>query len=243
MSSRRKEENLDLFLECKTNIHKRLLSFENVKELNSVLYLINQEMINYIKDYDSKLRLEYGDEKKFSISHIVKVINFDKPSHWFNTFTAYDWKQINDKDKVLKALEGEFEKTFNKLKVDVKRKIKAKDISEENENKILQDINKEYSLAQKELKFIKDNFNDLDVRISSYKVRKKYAKIDYKINKVRQVFKNLKSTVPNALWFEELSDDEKANENNELIRYFKHAKNPFGFVYYALKSDYNKDEK
>lgn len=236
-----------VFDKCKELITMKLQEYPFDEELKARLYIGDKNLVEFIKLCEDELLLEYGSDKdiykQYSISKIVKLINSDKPSNWYRIYTGYDWKQINDKDKVFKLLNGELERTFHKHKLDVRKKIKSKEIKEEQEKKILHDIDLEYKEAQKINQYILDNFDNLDTRISSYKDRKAYAKIDFKINKKRQTNKNLNKTVPNVIWFEELPKEDKKREDNELLEYFKHAKNPFGYVYYIEEDIYKKPNK
>lgn len=224
------------FDEVKEAIEKYLLDYQMIQEKEAKLFIIDEKAVTFLKECELKLFTRYSGDpalyKEFNLSNIVKVINFKEPANWYRTFCAYHWREINNKDAVLKALAGELEKHFNKLKTNVKKQFKNKQLSKESEDKALRNINNEYEIALKEVEYIKANKDSLEMRISAYHRRKVYPRVDYKINKIRQTAVQLKKTSLNALWFKELEEDEKHNINNELILFLKDAKNPFGDFFY-----------
>ncbi|KAB7891255.1 hypothetical protein [Poseidonibacter ostreae] len=231
----------NVFDESTEQIEQLLSKYKFEEEETAKLYIVDEDAINEIKRIGKVLFAKYGNNavlyKEFNIGNIVKVINTEKPSHWYRVFSAYHWKEINSQEKVFKNLAGELERHFNKLKANVKKKLKDKEITQDIENEILIEINKQYKEALKELEYIESNRDKLLVRISAYNRRKKYPRVDFKINKVRQTAVGLKTTALNALWFEELKEEEKHNTNNKLIEFFKESKNPFGDVFYRPRKE------
>lgn len=205
----------------------------------SRLYILDRKAISYLKNMEKELFIEYSNDssfyKKHNLSNIIKVINFEKPAHSFRTYTAYHWREINDQEKVFSNLDKELEKSFNKQIANVKKELKKKNISNEVSNQTIYRIKQEYEIAKKEVEFLKNNKDRVIVRISEYKRRRLYPRVDFIIEKQRQNAINLKTTALNGIWFEELNEDKKRNSNNELVEFLQKAKNPFGDVYYIMK--------
>ncbi len=152
---------------------------------------------------------------------------------------AYNWRQINDNDKVFDILEKEFEKFFNSKKFKIKRKLKNKEVTEDYQQEVIRQINLEYLEAKPKLDFMLKNKDNITACISKYKIRKVYPRIDYIINKKRQTAVCLKTTTLNGIWYEVLDEDLQKKSNNLLVDFLSKAENPFGFVYYTI----NESEK
>lgn len=213
---------------------------QNAGDKKAILFILDRKAINFLKDKSKELEIEYSHNsafyKKHNINNIIKVINWEKPCHSFRTLVAYNWRQINDQDKVFDNLNKELEKTFNKQKANVETQLKKKEISEEYQKQVLSNINKEYILAKKEVEFMLNNRDNIEqARISEYYRRKIYPRVDFIINKKRQTAVGLKTTSLNGIWFEDLEEEKARNSNNELVEFLKNAINPFGDVFYIMK--------
>lgn len=243
-----KKENFDnsIFLDVKEEIESALkkLPKEVIESAEAQLYKVDESFMNFLKDCSQRLILEYAyDEKvykEYNISKIVKIINENSPSHHYRIYEQEKWKQVNDRELVWERLDGSFVKYKNSLMANIRKKVKEKNIDQESIVKIMDDVKKEVHEASKELDFIKKNFEELDVRISSYHQRTKVAIIECRINKKRDVRKNLRKNVPNILWFKELTEEEKQREDNELIKFMRASKRAFGEIYYVPFKQYNK---
>ncbi len=215
------------------NTFIKQFSPENIQ--NSEVYILNDREMDLLSSFESQLYKEYGDlssYKKYNLSNIVKIINFDEPSHYYKLYVREKWEQVNDQEKVLARLDGKFAKWKNRIKKETLESCKLKLIPQESIDKIMSDIDDEIIVARKDLEYIKENFDDLDVRISGYAHRKVYGAISYKLHK-KQYSTTLRNTVPNVLWFRELSEDDKVRSNNELKLYLDKATLAFGDVYYS----------
>lgn len=210
-------------------------------EKKAILYVLDSQAISFLKEMNNELRIEYSHNatfyKKHNLSSIIKVINWNNPCHSFRIFNAYNWREINDQEKVFDILKKELEKTFNIQKVNVDKKLKAKEVSLENRNEIIEKIKSEYLEAKKEVEFMIANKDKITARISEYYRRRIYPRVDFIINKKRQTAVGLKTTSLNGIWYEDLEDELAKNANNQLIDFLKKAKNPFGDVYYIINED------
>lgn len=190
--------------------------------------------------------MEYGfDEvmlKKFGISTLLKYLNKEHPAHYYKLYKKELWEQVNDQDKVKDRLDGKFAKWKYTMKKRTLEKLNAKGVDSTTKAKIEADMSKEIAVAEKELEYIKENFDSLDVRISEYEHRRVYTGIAVSLTlppeikklkgkeKIESVLRmTLRKDVANILWYRELSEDAKLNE---LQRYLKYAKHAFGDVYY-----------
>ena len=218
--------------------------YETVEEAE--LFIVNKECIDELKVCSNRLIMEYshlGDDifKKFGISNIVKIINPQHPAHWYKTFVDESWKQVNDEELVQERLDKELAKYKAILMSNTRKKIKEKEIPDEKAKDIYKRIKeKEFPEAEELCEFIKNNFDELDVRISTYNERTKYGAVQFMIGeKKKQV--NLRKKIPNVLWFEK--QEKKRQRNNELILYLSKAKRAFGDVYFVPKKEYKRDPK
>ena len=247
--------DISIYEDVRDDIAALLKNYAKEEYLDDVsLYIVDKAAIEELKNMRRMLELEYNAYEKpsgkkgspkrvpFSLSTLVKVVNFDEPANSYRVFISERWREINDRDKVYDNIETEFIKHKNKIKAFTKRKLKEKKVSPEMENQILRNIELEIAAAEKEKDYILENFDKLDVRISAYKERKKYAMLRWYIKKKRQKDVNLRGKVPNVLWFEDLSDDELIRSNNELVRYLKGAKRAYGDLYYAPLKEKDCDE-
>lgn len=213
---------------------------QKAEDKKAILFVLDKRAIDFLKDKSKELKIEYSHDsafyKKHNINNIIKVINWEKPCHSFRTLVSYNWREINDKDKVFNVLEKELEKTFNKQKANVKKQLEKKEISEDYQKVVISKINSEYEKAKKEVAFmLKNKENIKEARISEYKRRKLYPRVDFIINKKRQTAVGLKTTSLNGIWFEELNEEQARNSNNKLAEFIENAINPFGDVYYIMK--------
>jgi len=248
--------NIDnsIYLDASKDVKALLESYPKEKVLDAVLYIVDEVAIEKLKEINKLLSMEYsqhdavasvGIKKKrgkpfveeYSLPTIVKVINFEQPANSYQTFIAESWKQINDPKKVKESLEVEFIKHKNKIKKFTQQKLKEKGVSEDIKNDIMRNIDKEIREAEKEYQYIVENFDALDVRISSYFERTKYAALRWYVMKKKQPDVNLRKQVPNVLWYRELSEDEKIRIDNELVHYLSKAKRAYGDVFYKEKEE------
>jgi len=218
--------------------------YETVEEAE--LFIVNKECIDELKVCSQRLIMEYshlGEDifKKFDISNIVKIINPQHPAHWYKTFVDESWKQVNDEKLVRERLDKELAKYKAILMSNTRKKIKEKGIPAEKAKEIFKKIEKnEFPKADDLCEFIKENFDELDVRISTYNERTKYGAVQFMIDdKKKQV--NLRKKIPNVLWFEK--KEKQRQRNNELILYLSKAKRAFGDVYFVPKKEYKRDPK
>jgi len=233
------------FYKIKSEITSFLKNYNFTEQVagdrKAILYILDSKAISFLKEMDKELRVEYSHNstfyKKYNLSNIIKVINWETPSHSFRTLNAYNWREINKQDKVFDILEKELKRSFNILKKNVDKKLKAKEISIDYRNKAIEDINTDFKRAEKEVEFMKNNRDRITARISEYYRRKAYPRVDYIINKKRQTAVGLKTTALNGIWFEELEEDLAKNSNNALIDFLKNARNPFGDVFYIINEE------
>lgn len=231
----------------KIEVENLLGQYPEQKCVDAVLFVVDDEAIKALHVLSQRLSMEYGGDDtiyaKFKLSTLVKVINFEKPCSWYKTFEAESWKQVNDKEKVLQRLDSEFSKYKNKIKSFTLKKIKDNKIPKKQEALIMNDIEAEIIQGKKKLDYIQENFETLDVRISTYHERTKYAGVQYIIHKKREPNQSLRKQVPNVLWFKEASKAEKVHKDNELVVYLEHAKRAFGDVYFVELDTYTKPSK
>lgn len=242
------DSNFDrsIFEDVRDDVKEILGRYELQTVEEAQLYVVDKECIDELNVCAKRLIMEYahlGEDifKKFDISNIVKIINPTYPAHWYKAFVDESWKQVNDEELVRERLDRELAKYKNILLSNTKKKIKEKGIPADKAKQIYRNIEqKEFPEAENLCEFIKENFDELDVRISTYNERTKYGAIQFMLGeKKRQV--NLRKKIPNVLWFEK--QEKKRQKNNELILYLSKAKRAFGDVYFVSKEEYERDPK
>ncbi|MEA3227673.1 MAG: hypothetical protein U9P38_01240 [Campylobacterota bacterium] len=224
-----------IFDEVKNDFDRFIKNFTPEIIQDSELYILNDREIDKILSLEQLLYKEYGDlanYKIYKLSNIVKIVNPTEPSHYYKLYVREKWEQVNDQEKVLARLDGKFAKWKNRLKKETFESCKLKGIPQDKISDIMNNIDQEIIVAKRELAYIKENFDNLDVRISGYAHRKVYGAISYKMNK-KQYSTTLRNSVPNILWFRELSEDDKVRTNNELKLYLDKATLAFGDIYYS----------
>ena len=234
-----------VFIDVKEEINRLLCSYQKefFEATEAELYLVDEVAMKFFDDCKERLIMEYGYDKKiykrYNLENIIKIISSD-PVHDYKIYETEKWKQINDRELVFDRLDGYFERYKNSLRANVRKKTIEKNIDQKSIAKIMADINKEIEEAGRELEFIKNNFEELDVRISSYNERTKVSMIECRSFKKKGARKNLRKSVPNVLWFKELEKEEQIRKDNELVRFMNVAKRAFGEVYYVPFEKYNK---
>jgi len=213
---------------------------EENAELDSVLYICSDEVMEQVKEQEKRLVMEYGHDeflyKSFGINAILKYINRDIPTHYYKLYKKETWEQINDQKKVFDRLDGVFLRWKNVMKSKVNAQLKKNNVDEHTIANVNADIKEEIIEAEKKLNYIKENFDELDVRISNYANRNQYTAVTIakpkegkpEIDKFAQI--TLRKEIPNLLWYVPKSKEDKLTK---LQKYFKKAKHAFGTVYYA----------
>lgn len=236
-----KSEMFALLLSLPNGIVLKKLKLSNEltgDEEDVELYIVDDAIIQEFRVFQKRLKIEYSHEPTFtrdySLASLVKVINFEVPSHYWNVHTKPSWTQVNNKDKVRARLEGEFVKWKNTILKNTKEKQKANGNSAEGIEQVKQRIKSEIAIAQLTLEDILENFERYDVRISGYHRRTFALMLNYKLTTEGKTYLQvaLNKTKPNVLWFKELEEHEKIRTNNKLVHYLQKAHNPFGDVYY-----------
>jgi len=232
--------------------YKTVSLVEENPELDAVLYICDEECIKELGVFQKRLEMEYGYDEavlnKFGFHTLAKIINPDAPTHYYKLYSKETWEQVNDQEKVRQRLDGKFSKWKNTMQKKVLEKLKAKGVDDATIARVKADLQKEIADAQKELDYIKEHFDELDVRISDYENRKAYTTVTFAITpkedelnklisvpvskkKPKEKFGRitLRKEIPNILWYKPKTEEEKLTE---LQRYLKSAKHAFGSIYY-----------
>lgn len=245
----KKNRDISVYTQAQREVLELLEKYPKEEIEDAVLYIVDAEAISFLKETKKLLELEFSmhDEERertsskrrgrplvqeYSLDTIVKVVNPDAPANAYQTFVAESWRQINDRDKVFNSIEGEFAKYRNSIRAATRRKLKEQKADKSVIDEVMRNIDAEIAQAEKEKEYILENFEKLDVRISAYEERVKYAALRWYVKKKKQTDVNLRKQVPNALWFEKLTPEEELRANNELVYYLSKAKRAFGYVYY-----------
>ena len=220
----------------KREVLEMLQVYEKVEMLDCVLFIIDEDADRLLSDSRKMLELEYGYDKdvlkKYSLAKIVNYLNDGQPTNTYSLSEKKYWRQINDPEKVKKALDAEFVIWKNSLLSRVTSAIKAKGLTDEKVVLKREDLQKEIELAALRLAYVKEHFDELDVRISSFFHRPSFGiLIRFRtIMEKRERKIRLKNSIPNVLFMKKIVVD--VDPQNELIHFFKDSTNAFGDVYY-----------
>jgi len=225
----------------KDEILESLQSYKKIEKLDTVLFIIDEPMHNIILEAEKLLIMEYGDDaailKKYSIDTIVKHLNKVGSTHTYSLAEKTFHRQINDPEKVKEKLDEEFSIWKNRLLKEITAVLKEKELSPELIEEKRRELKLEIDEAEKELEYVKEHFEELDVRISSFLTRPSPGVVvRFRINGVKKEGSfRLKNSIPNALFLKEKPDE--VQPQNKLIRFLESAKHAFGDVYYKNLKD------
>ncbi len=236
-----------IYDDARKDVEDILKSYPSLLVHEATLYIVDKQAIDKLKDIERLLVMEYSQYsaeheastlkkkgrppvEKYSLASIVKVINFDEACNAYQTYISESWKQVNNREKVKSRIDAEFDKHKNKLRKFTKKKLEEKGVSKDIQAEIERSIEKELKEAEKERDYILANFDKLDVRISTYFERVKYAGLSWFIKGEKQMNVNLRKEVPNVLWFEELEN--RVRKDNKLVKFLSEAKRAYGDVFY-----------
>lgn len=216
----------------------RISQTETTEAIVCILYVVNDEFMKFIHICKERLDIEYDKDSPYKIGSIVKLINPSEPSHNYNVYKKRFHKSVVKKETVVKYIESHYNISLNKLKRTIRQTKANKKLSSEIKTDIIDRVKKEIIEAEKEKVYIDKNFDDLDIRISTYlKNSGQGFSINYKINKKR-CNNRLTNNTPNIFWFKELEEDEAKRSDEKQMEYFKKAKRAFGDLFYLKKEDY-----
>lgn len=199
------------------------------------LFIVDKKMCNMLNEAQKLLEMEYGHDnliyKKYSLENIVKYISPSEPVYTYSLYEKTYHRHINDQEKVFEKLETEFALWKKRHKKNVLKKLKAEKATKEMlDNK---SIELEAEIAQAEIthQYILDNFEKMEVRISSLAHRPSYGiVIRYKVPSSKaDKTQRLKSSIANVIYFEKF---EAPQENNKIIHFLNKATNAYGDVYF-----------
>ena len=233
--------DISIFESTKDEILEALQSYEKVEMLDTVLFIVDEKMCEVISQARRLLELEYGSDemmfKKYSIDSIVKYLNGEgiPPAHTYTLREKTFHRQINDPDKVREMLDTEFKLWQNRLLKEVTSKIATKGLSPEQIQAKRSELNAEIAVAQKKHEYIKENFDNLEVKISSLVKRPSFGVVIryWVIGATKETKIRLKNTIPNVLYFKEKPVE--VPPHNKIKEFLERSENPYGEVYYIEK--------
>jgi hypothetical protein len=229
-----------VFNGIKSEVLLELQSCEKIEKLDCVLFLVNNEVHLKLLEYSKRLEIEYSYDKdvlkRYSLGAIVKHLNEDGPTHTYSLNEKTFAKQINDQEKVRDSLDGEFAIWKNSLLKQVTSKVASMGLKGAALEEKIKELHKEADEAEEVLEYIKEHFDELDVKISSLLTRPSLGVIiRFRLSSsAKEKSIRLKNSIPNVLYIKE--KEQTIYPNNKLTAYLKSATHAFGDVYYKLKS-------
>ena len=164
------------------------------------------------RDYIGKEFFEYG-----------KILNREHPAYKYSFYVAKHPVEVFDRDKVKERIPTEFSKWKNKEMHALKKVLKERKLTSEQENALLGSLNTKIADEERQINTILENWNDYDVVITNREHCKTYPSIYYTLDltdsKASKNYKKescyLRSNTKNILWyndaraFRELKADDK----------------------------------
>lgn len=205
------------------------------------LFLVNEEIYNKIQALSAKansLKKETRTKHdKDPFYYVCKIINPDGiPAYKYEMKTQEKYLSIKNKEIIQNRMESEFVIFKNK---------KMKSLEEiedlEQKEKLKQKVSDEISYAAQMKNYILENFDDLDVVISGYEMRKQRAMIYYTRTKKSPIDNKLslqeylRTELPNILYYVDSTKDKNKRADfhqRELLKLYKHG---FGTIYFKEK--------
>ena len=225
-----------IFESIKSEILSELQNYEKIEKLDCVLFTIDSEMHFKLRDYSERLIMEYGHDesilKKYSLGSIVKYLNEDGLTHTYSLNEKTFAKQVNDQDKVKEMLDGEFTIWKNSLLKQVTSKVASKGLKGEALEAKRKELHAEVDEAEERLGYIKENFEELDVRISSFLTRPSLGIVArFRLDgNTKEKSIRLKNSIPNVIYIKK--KEPTVYPNNKLAAFLGSASHAFGDVYY-----------
>lgn len=180
----------------------------------SELYLVDVELDAQLRALHHRLESAYEDigpdspdRKKYPFSKIVRHLNPGVPAQRYCINERLKkWKQINDPEKVLRDIEGEFEIWKNEMHKGLREHIEQR--QRDGEAYGAEKVNEMYAVQKREFAQIRvdldrvlDDFENLDVRISTYHHEDNiYSQIAFTLEDGTNDARHLSVLVPNVLF-------------------------------------------
>lgn len=240
------KRSLDLILEeCQQIKLENTITYivDDVKFIQiKKLHLCSEYLANSEKEEEKRKAKEDGKEKtkRGHFYNFGKILNFNEyPIIAYRTFLKHKYVNITDKDKVEKQIQREYAIAQNQTNSFYATLLESQkdNIDEELENKIKTERDDKLKVIHNEYGFIKENLDNLDVRITTFREDHKYPHIRLIDINGKEAIDFLRAEVPNILYAHrnlfEMKDDYRKDANH--IKFVLNAKHAFGEVFYKEK--------
>lgn len=213
------------------------VDIEISEQKSSVLYLVDEVLLEVLmrlkSEHDAHLCENESDSekiekllKRYGSDQVCTIFNPHSSCHHYSIQVFRKYKYVTDPELVRKRLDEEYEVWVNAYRKETINKLKAQNASAESMQKNKREMEKHITQAKKELVYIKENFDKLDVRVSSSDRCREYATVHFNTeDSKRQTKRHVHISRFNVLWYKE-------REDNSMEAYIKKAEHPFGDVYY-----------
>lgn len=208
------------------------LSHIKFLEINGArLYFLNKEANDFFRQLRESFIDHEACKSERQFASIVNLLNPEAPSYSYSTGIRAKYKQVLNQEKVKGRLEGEFEIWKNTKLKNANEYIGLHSLSDSAADNIEKEVLAEIEVAKSELKYILKNFDDLEVKLTTFEHRKAYPYVKYYIDndgKPKAFYRHLSIVAPNALFYVPRT----YRVDMEIEEFVRHAKNPFGPIYY-----------
>lgn len=241
----------DIVKEYKEQVENILKMYHRQEIGGANLYFIDEEGVRKLREIQAHFDINCENSEGFSkrakneFSKVLKIINPDQPSTQYSVGIRGKHRQINDQEKIFedggKTLEAEFAIWKNRYLKAMEIEAVQLDLDERDLKNFQQKVNDQISTAQSDLKYMIENKERLVVRIAGLLHQKSYPYIQYLVDAEdkegkryrKKLNEHLSIKADNAFYY----IPTYYRDGMKIMDFIKHAENPFGDVFYMIKSN------
>lgn len=194
------------------------------------LYFVDAQIVSAIQDIKKDLEKSFRnptEEKRFSFSTLVNMLNFDTVAHSYTVEYIERYKHVSDTKKIAEYLPAEFEIFKNKRNKDLEEEIKIHQYDTGTAQRLRKKLALELKEKQEQHEYLMSHLDEFEIKIISYDRAKSYPLIKYNTEE-GYARKHLKKSTLNILWFKP-----KPFRSDMTIKdYLEAATHAYGDVYY-----------
>lgn len=224
------------FATAKEEVESILSKYRHKEIHQSKLYFLDFKGIVQIEAARHSLEKHYpsdADREAYSFNLIAKVLDIS-PTEYYHTGVRSKRRQLSTAEVVGKSLDEEFAIWKNIVQKEAREYVALHNISDEELYEREKELRRRIIEAESNFKYIKDNFDALEVKISGWDEKNEnlYAYITYRCDGVLRN-KHLSVRVPSILHFQPTP----YRSDMKIAEFIENATNAFGRVYFMHKKE------
>jgi hypothetical protein len=226
--------------EYKNKVDEVLARYSSKRVGESIVYFVDSVGDAQLRalqgQYDRRDSDKFSKRVKTEFSKVLKIINPGTPATQYSTGIRGKHRQITDQDVIFdeQFLDTEFIIWKNKYNKEMRDEAILHNYSDEAMQKLNDKINSDVLNAEGELRYIKENKDKVVVKIAGVLHQKEYPYIQFPSENEKgkrvSISEHLSILAPNAFYY----TPEPYRSDMSINTFVKHAKNPFGDVFYMM---------